>query len=132
MIFHYMCYAMLSLNCILSIFDITIFENRSAQLTSANACSISLIIRFLPHLLLASSIAFGDTLRAKGWALAYCPNSSKWGPGGNTAEINEARKGTGHHTSQSRWPCVRIVYGTYLYIYSSFYFVCHIICYSRH
>ena len=51
-----------------------------------------------------------------GWKLANCPPGSKWRPGENTGEIKAARKGTGHPTSQYRWPNVRIVYGTYLNI----------------
>ena len=64
--------------------------------------------------------------RAKGWALAHCPPSREWAPGGNTVEIKAARKGAGHSTSHNRWPRtsvpsnrhfpnVRVVYGTYLY-----------------
>ena len=66
--------------------------------------------------------------RANGWALANCPPSSEWGPGGNTKEIKAARKGTGLPTSQSRWPRtsvfssrhfpnVWIVYGIYVYLW---------------
>ena len=33
--------------------------------------------------------------------LAHCSPSSKWVPGGNTGEIKEARKGTGHPTSHA-------------------------------
>ena len=70
-------------------------------------------------------IAVQDPPGTIGWKLALCPPSSKWGPGGNTGEIKAARKGTGHPTSQCRWPMtkvplqaltnVRIVFGTYLY-----------------
>ena len=43
--------------------------------------------------------------RANGWISAHCPPSSEWGPGGNTGGgVKAARKGTGHPTSQSRWP----------------------------
>ena len=63
--------------------------------------------------------------RTIGWKLAHCPPSCKRGPGGNTGEIKAARKGTGHPTSQCRWPrtsvlsnrhfsYVRIAYETYL------------------
>ena len=41
---------------------------------------------------------------SNGWIPAHYPPSSEWGPGGNTGEIKAARKGSGHPTSQSRWP----------------------------
>ena len=45
-----------------------------------------------------------DPPRANVWTLAHCPPSSELKPGGNTGEIKATRKGTGHPTSQSRWP----------------------------
>ena len=62
-----------------------------------------------------------DLPRTNSWKLTHCPPRSRWGPGGNTGEINAARKGTGHPTSQCRWPRISVLsnrhsptYGSYM------------------
>ena len=82
-------------------------------------------VRGLPT---AAKITARDPPRAIVWTLDHCPSSSEWESSRNTGEIRAARKGTGHSTSQSRWPrtsvhCnrhltnVRIVYEAYPYLY---------------
>ena len=71
-----------------------------------------------------------DPPRPNGWTLAHCPPSSEWGPGGNTGEIKAARKGTGHPTSQNRWPKTSVLsnrhslkYGSYMGLTFTFYII---------
>ena len=100
---------------------------KAASISESKASFILVILCSIAVRVLACS---GEDPRFKthfepkiGRSLAHYPPSSEWGPGGNTGEIKAARKGTGHPTSQSRWPRtsvpsnrhspnVRIVYGT--------------------
>ena len=59
-------------------------------------------------------------MELKGWALAHCPPSSKWGPGGDTGEMKAAMKGTGYPTSQSRWPRTSVLSNGQYPMYESY------------